>query len=46
MAIAGTEFGADYSSHIAFYDTRNTQLLHAFTDSHGDDVTEVNTTVY
>jgi hypothetical protein len=39
MAIAGTEFGD--SSHIAFYDTRNSQLLHAFTDSHGDDITEV-----
>ena len=42
MAIAGTEFV--YTTHtadIAFFDTRNTNLLHAFTDSHGDDVTEV-----
>lgn len=42
MAIAGTEFV--YTTHtadLAFFDTRNSNLLHAFTDSHGDDVTEV-----
>ncbi|KAG2237484.1 WD40-repeat-containing domain protein [Thamnidium elegans] len=42
MAIVGTEFSSsDFSADIAFYDTRNTNLLSKFTDSHGDDVTEV-----
>jgi hypothetical protein len=40
MAIAGTEFTA-HAADLAFFDTRNSRLLHAFTDSHGDDVTEV-----
>lgn len=42
MAIAGTEFV--YTTHtadIAFFDTRSSNILHAFTDSHGDDITEV-----
>lgn len=42
MAIVGTEFSSsDYSADLAFFDTRNTNLLAKFTDSHGDDVTEV-----
>lgn len=42
MAIAGTEFV--YTTHtadIAFFDTRSSTVIHAFTDSHGDDITEV-----
>lgn len=43
MAIVGTEFSStNFSADLAFYDTRNTTLLSKFTDSHGDDVTEVN----
>jgi hypothetical protein len=42
MAIAGTEFSTStQSADLAFYDTRNTALLHNFNESHGDDVTEV-----
>lgn len=42
MAIVGTEFSSsDFSADLAFYDTRNTNLLSKFTESHGDDVTEV-----
>lgn len=42
MAIAGTEFSTNtQSADLAFYDTRNTSLLHSFNESHGDDVTEV-----
>ncbi|OBZ84610.1 WD repeat-containing protein 89 [Choanephora cucurbitarum] len=42
MAILGTEFSTEtQSADLAFFDTRNTNLLHAFTESHGDDVTEI-----
>lgn len=42
MAIVGTEFATTtHSADLGFYDTRNTSLLHTFTDSHGDDITEV-----
>ncbi|RCH78444.1 WD repeat-containing protein 89 [Rhizopus stolonifer] len=42
MAIAGTEFSYDtQSADLAFFDTRNASLLHTFTESHGDDITEI-----
>ncbi|KAG2201658.1 hypothetical protein INT47_003884 [Mucor saturninus] len=42
MAIVGTEFSSsNFSADIGFYDTRNTKLMHTFTDSHGDDITEI-----
>lgn len=42
MAIVGSEFSSsDFSADLAFFDTRSTNLLSKFTDSHGDDVTEV-----
>jgi hypothetical protein len=42
MAIAGTEFSTNtQSADLAFFDTRNASLLHTFTESHGDDITEV-----
>ncbi|KAI8984124.1 WD40-repeat-containing domain protein [Mycotypha africana] len=42
MAILGTEFSYDtQSADLAFFDTRNTLLLHTFTESHGDDITEI-----
>lgn len=43
MAIVGTEFSSStFSADLGFYDIRNTKLMHTFTDSHGDDITEVN----
>jgi hypothetical protein len=42
MAIAGTELTFDdHAANLAFFDTRQTSLLHAFNESHGDDITEV-----
>lgn len=42
MAIAGTELSFDdHSVDLAFFDTRHTSLLHTFTESHNDDITEV-----
>lgn len=42
MAIVGTEFSSsDFSADLVFYDTRNTNVLSKFNESHGDDVTEV-----
>ena len=42
MAIAGTEFSTNtQSADLAFFDTRNASLLHTFTESHGDDITEI-----
>ncbi|KAG1050917.1 hypothetical protein G6F43_006845 [Rhizopus delemar] len=42
MAIAGTELTFDdHAANLAFFDTRQTSLLHAFNESHGDDITEI-----
>ncbi|CAO3670849.1 hypothetical protein G6F70_007117 [Rhizopus microsporus] len=42
MAIAGTELSFDdHSVDLAFFDTRHTSLLHTFTESHNDDITEI-----
>lgn len=47
MAIAGTEFSTNtQSADLAFFDTRNASLLHTFTESHGDDITEVRSILY
>ncbi|KAI8376186.1 WD40-repeat-containing domain protein [Radiomyces spectabilis] len=42
MAVVGTELLTErHQAEIAFFDTRQSSLLHTFVDSHSDDVTEI-----